>query len=67
MVWEVQIHFGNPTVGRLVALSFERRLTHQKLIAQDAKAPQVYVLVVGFAFNHLWRKVIQGAAERGSA
>lgn len=53
----------NSFVGFRVARRFKRWVADQALVAENPDAPQVHLLTVGVAFNHLWRQVVQGPAH----
>ena len=38
---------------------FKRGVANYAFIAEDPNAPQVHLLTVGVALDHLWREVIQ--------
>lgn len=56
-------HLGDAFVCFGMAGCLERGIPHQTLVTQHADAPQVHLLVVRMAFDHLGRKVIQSAAH----
>ena len=64
---EFQIDFGDATVGLVVTFSFEGRLAAEKLVAEHAETPQIDLLVVQLALDHLRRQVVQRAAQRGAS
>lgn len=46
-----------------MAGSFKRWVANQAFVAEDTNAPQIHLLTVGVALNHLRRKVIQCPAH----
>lgn len=56
---------GDLAVRFFMALGLKRRTPNKKLVTQNAQTPEVYLLVVSFAFDHLWRQVVERAAQRG--
>ena len=54
-------------VGLVVALRLEGRLADQELVAEHTQRPQVHLLVVGRALDHLRRQVVQRPAHRRPA
>lgn len=65
-LWEFDRRLQDVGVGRVVVFGFKRRLSHQELKAQHAHAPDVHLFVMGLPSHHLWRQVVQGAANRVS-
>jgi hypothetical protein len=65
-LWEFDRRLQDVGVGRVVVFGLKRRLSHQKLKAQHAHAPDVHLLVMGLPSHHLRRQVVQGAANRVS-
>ena len=61
---EFQVNFRDASVGFVVTFSFERRLATQEFVAKHAQTPQINLLVVRLAFNHLRRQVVKCATKR---
>ena len=59
-------HLGDPGVRLRVAAGLKGGVADQTLVAEDADAPQVHLLVVGPTLDHLRGQVVQRAAQRGS-
>jgi len=55
VIRKLQINVLNSLISFIIILSFERRKPAAKLIAENAQAPYVNALIVGFLYNHLWR------------
>ena len=53
-------------VSFLVTRCLKGGLADQELVAEDTQAPQVHLLVVGPALDHLRGQVVQCAAQSGS-
>lgn len=49
----------NLAVRLFMALRFKWWPTNQELVAKNPETPQIDFLIVRFAFDHLWRKIIQ--------
>lgn len=64
MFRELEVEFKNPHVSFILSsLVFERRVAHQKFVAEDSETPQINFLVVSLSLDHLRRQVIEGSAE----
>ena len=57
-------HLGDPGVRLRVAAGLKGGVADQTLVAEDADAPQVHLLVVSVAHDHLWGQVVQGPTHR---
>ena len=57
---------GYPFVGLLVRVCLKGGLPNQEFIAKHPQAPEIHLLVMHPAFDHLGGQVVQGAAEGGS-
>ncbi len=56
---------GNAAECRCAFLRQKWRTAYEKLIAQHTQAPEINLLVMLLAFDHLWRQVIECATEGG--
>lgn len=52
------------TAHLMVACCFKGRVAVQELVRQHAQAPHVHAAAVLTPLHHLWRQVVQGAAQR---
>lgn len=57
-VWFSSTNLYNSFVGFYLVCSFKWWITDQTLVTEDPYAPQVYLLTVCVALNHLWGEVV---------
>mmetsp|Transcript_68671 Transcript_68671/g.198903 ORF Transcript_68671/g.198903 Transcript_68671/m.198903 type:complete len:210 (+) Transcript_68671:667-1296(+) len=60
---EAEVNGQDEATCRLLARRTEWRLARQQLVEENAHVPHVHGLVMPRAHDHLWREVIQCAAE----
>ena len=57
-------HLGDSLVRLGVAGGLKGGVADQTLVAEDPDTPQVHLLVVSVALDHLWGQVVQGPTHR---
>lgn len=62
---DVHVYLGYFAVSFLMALCFKWRTPYKELITENTKTPKINFLIMSFTLDHLWRKIIKGAAQRG--